>query len=178
MTDETLRPFSTSNCSIFLLVPFTCNILYYFRNSMHHRLALNLIGSLDWDQISSPPLLSRGVLGLQVNAITLVRDQEILLFIFSSVLVIESRACTCYSSTLSWSHMPSSFPLLNRWNSKTGARWVPFWNTYSGQLEFMFPPWVALLIWAGTNVVFSHLVCRAWTFQTDWCSCTCMDTGT
>lgn len=52
---------------------------------MHHRLALNLIGSLGWDQISSPPLLSRGVLGLQVNAITLVRDQEILLFIFSSV---------------------------------------------------------------------------------------------
>lgn len=80
---------------------------------MDHRLALNLIGSLDLDQIPSPPLLSCGVLGLQVNAITLVRDQEIRLFIFSSVRVTESRACTCYSSTLSWSHMPSSFPRLD-----------------------------------------------------------------
>lgn len=80
---------------------------------MDYRLALNLIGSLGWDQIPTPPLLSRGVLGLQVNAITLVRNQEIRLFIFSWVRVMESRACTCYSSTLSWSHMLSSFPRLD-----------------------------------------------------------------
>lgn len=44
---------------------------------------------------------------------------------------------------------------------------MPFWNTYSGQLELMLSPWVAFLIWAGINILFSHLVCLAWTLQTD-----------